>query len=132
MDKNKTDEIDTEDHREQLSVSMKIVKIITKVIIAAMLYACWASLLTKYFNLFLLFSFAGFVWITYKELRLNNLITMIFSLMGTVLLNPLYPMYFNEGMQYAVYLILAIGLLGSAVFDLFKSSPDYENTKFGS
>jgi hypothetical protein len=132
MAKKEIDEIDSEDESPQSSRTMKIVRIIIKLIVAAMMYACWAGLLVKYFNLFLLSSFIGFMWTGYKELRANNFITMIFLLMGAILLNPLYPMYFNVAMQYTVYLILAILAFASAVFDVFKAPPNYEKTRFGS
>jgi hypothetical protein len=74
----------------------------------------------------ILVSFIACAWITYKELRANNFITMIFSLTATVLFNPLYPIYFNVQTQYIMYLILAIGFLASAIFDLLKPQPNHE------
>ena len=130
MTKHEINQTDTEDDIHQDKLYIKIIKVIVKLIIAFMLYACWSNHLPDYFNTMLLASFVGAAWVTYKELQANNFITMIFSLTGTIFLNPLYPLYFNAGMQYTVYLILVIGFSASAIFDLFKPRPNHEKTNF--
>jgi hypothetical protein len=105
---------------------MIIFKAIIKILIAAMLFACWKGLLPDHFQQMQLACFVGFAWITYKELRGNNYLTMIFSLAGAILLNPLYPIGFNTSFQYGIYLTLAIGFVISPIVDLLKPPQNHE------
>jgi len=123
----------TEDHEEvrRRKRLIKFIKVGVKLLIAGLLFICWKNILPAYSYYLQLASFAGGIWITYKELRENNFLTMIFSLAGTIYLNPLYPIYFNETMQSIMLLILSIGFFISSIVDIIKPEPDHESSKFG-
>jgi hypothetical protein len=104
---------------------IKIIKIIVKAILAAMMYACWSGLLNEYFKIMILASFVGFLWVTYREFKEGNFITGVFTGAGMILLNPVYVIDLNIA-QYALYLALAIGCAISIIVDLLRRPPKEE------
>jgi hypothetical protein len=62
----------------------------------------------------------GFIWLGYIEFKEDKLLTVAFTLFGVVLLNPIYPMDLNLGIQNEIYLLTAIILLIWSISDLFK------------
>jgi hypothetical protein len=108
------------------NITMKSLKIITKIVIAFFLFAFWKGILTNFFSLMLPLSFVSFAWLAYKEFKENKFITLVFIIFGAAVLNPIYPFSFNADMQNEIYLVLAIGLLISSLIDLFTPSPEKE------
>lgn len=106
-------------------IVLKIIKAITKLLIAAIMYACWAGLFPNYYNILIIASFICFFIVTYKEFKEGNFITGVFFLMGTIILNPVYPIDLNVA-QRPVYLGLSICLVISFFIDLFKRAPKEE------
>jgi hypothetical protein len=102
---------------------MKIAKVIIKLIVAAMLYACRANILAEHYDLMKMASFVGFVLVGYIEFKEYKFVSFVLAVVGAFLLNPYLEMPFQADTWNTIYLILVIILIIWCVVDLFTVPP---------
>ena len=95
-------------------------KIIIKLIIAALLFACWANKLTEHFQLIKIMVCIGFAWLAYIEFKADKLLTPTLFGIGAIILNPFFEIPFLSGSWDLIYLIFAIGSIILSIGDLFN------------
>ena len=95
-------------------------KIITKLTLAALLFACCANKLTEYSHLIKIVVSICFVLFAYTEFNADKLLTSALSGISAIILNPFFEIPFLSESWNIIYLLLAIGLVLWVIGDLLN------------
>ena len=95
-------------------------KIIIKIILSVLLFACIYKMPYGYFQMVRLVGCALFVWLAYLEYKENRIITTALCVGCALLFNPIVKVYFKRDLWNDIDVIISIGLVVWIIIDLIK------------
>ena len=93
-------------------------KIIIKLIIAALLFGCLLKVPYGYFQFVRIAGCIGFCYLAYSRFHDGKALTGIFCVACAILLNPVFKIYFTRNVWNDIDVIIAILLLVWVIIDV--------------